>query len=497
MRDKLTVHLFNILLIGLVVFLPTVNAAPGDLDTTFSQDGILSVPIGAQGFGAAQAVAVQADGKIVAAGVKSVGIVGGYEFAVVRSNPDGSLDTSFDGDGIVITPNGEIAYTVAIQPDGKIIVAGHDGNDGDIDFILIRYNANGSLDTSFDGDGIVSTSFYPGNNDFAYTIAIQTDGKIVAAGQTVYAFGGGRGALARYNTDGSLDASFDGDGKLETLSFSPINGVALQTDGKIVAVGSSSNGANMDLALVRLNTNGSFDPSFDGDGTVLTSFLNNDYGNDVTIQADGKIVAAGRGVANNGSNEKAVLARHNTDGSLDTSFEGDGKVITDFNATAYAVEVQTDGKIVMAGGGLVRYNPNGSPDTSYGTGGRALFDNIGFGSLALDSIGRVVVGGRSNDWLFTIARVLGDVSPNANVSVSGRVLRANGNGISYGFISLTDSAGNTRIARTNPFGYYRFSNVPTGTAVISVSSKRYTFANPTQTINLTNSRSDVDFTAIE
>ncbi len=203
-------------------------------------------------------VAVQADRKIVVVGGT------GSDFALARYNADGSLDSSFDGDGKLTTDlggGGDGGADVAVQADGKIVVVG--GSTGG--FALARYNADGSLDPSFDGDGKRTTEF-GGSGGTANGVALQPDGKIVAAGH-----GGAGFALARYNTDGSLDSSFDGDGK-QTTEFAggAAAAVALQGDGKIVAVGRAV-GDGMDFALSRYNADGSLDSSFDGDGKQITA----------------------------------------------------------------------------------------------------------------------------------------------------------------------------------------------------------------------------------
>jgi uncharacterized delta-60 repeat protein len=223
-----------------VVLASPAAAAGGELDTSFDDDGMVTTDFG--GLDEALGVAIQADGKIVAAGRGTA--VG--DFALARYNRDGSLDTSFDGDGKVTTDFGspfDVALGVAIQPDGRIVAAGTAAGD---DFALARYNRDGTLDTSFDGDGKVTTDF--GAMDAALGApAIQPDGKIVAAGYTT---AGGDFALARYNRDGSLDTSFDGDGKVTTDFGSPFDvaaGVAMQPNGRIVAAG----GDGGDFALAR------------------------------------------------------------------------------------------------------------------------------------------------------------------------------------------------------------------------------------------------------
>jgi uncharacterized delta-60 repeat protein len=202
----------------------------------------------------AYSVAIQSDGKIVVAGFERNGI-SNFDFALVRYNTDGSLDTNFDSDGKVTTAIGsgtDSAYSVAIQSDGKIVVAGYSDNGSNDDFALVRYNTDGSLDTNFDSDGKVTTEV-GSSDDYAESVAIQSDGKIVAAG---YSSNGGNNdfALVRYNTDGSLDTSFDSDGKVTTAIGSASDfarSVAIQSDGKIVVAGYSDNGSNADFALVR------------------------------------------------------------------------------------------------------------------------------------------------------------------------------------------------------------------------------------------------------
>ncbi len=275
--------------------------------------------------------------------------------------PSGSLDTSFDGDGKVTTPIGsgdDVANAIAIQGDGKIVVAGYSSNGTNLDFTIVRYNTDGLLDTSFGSGGKVTTDF--GNDDAAYAMAIQGDGKIVVAG---YSSNGTNldFTIVRYNTDGSLDTSFDGDGKVTTDigigSYDFANTIAIQGDGKIVVAGYSSNGSNNDFAIVRYNTDGSLDTSFGSDGKVTTPIgSGDDEAYAIAIQGDGKIVVAG--YSSNGSNNDFAIVRYNADGSLDTSFGTGGKVTTDFggdDAAAYAIAIQGDGKIVVAG-----YSWNGS-----------------------------------------------------------------------------------------------------------------------------------------
>ncbi len=282
-------------------------------------------------------------------------------FAVARYNADGSLDTSFGAGGLVTTQVGTItdwARSVALQADGKIVVAGESNTIYNGDFAVVRYNTNGSLDTTFNGTGKVTTAIYTDWPSAAYGVAIQSDGKIVAAGQTTNGVTYDEDfVLVRYNTDGSLDTSFDGDGKAVT-DMGGVGGndaayaVAIQPNGKILAGGYAYNGSDNDMALARYNSSGSLDTSFGGDGRVITVIgTAAEVIRGLAVQSNGKIIAVGGN--HNGSNMDYALVRYNDDGSLDTSFSGDGittlAIGTDFDA-AFSVVIQpADGKIVVSG----------------------------------------------------------------------------------------------------------------------------------------------------
>ncbi|MGI8849886.1 MAG: hypothetical protein ACR2HT_06930, partial [Pyrinomonadaceae bacterium] len=396
-----------------------VFAGIGDLDPSFGNGGKVVTSFDNR-HSDAYAMAIQSDGKIVVAG----------QSAIVRYNKDGSLDASFGNGGKVATPSGTIFYAVAIQPDGKIVIAGRIVT-SNADFVLIRYNKDSSLDTSFGTGGIVITPI-SSLADIAYAVAIQPDGRIVAAGSSG-PFPSVDFALARYNPDGSLDNSFGTGGKVITNINNSANiayAMALQPDGKVVAAGFSGD-SNRDFALARYNTDGTLDNSFGTGGSVTTSIgSGNDEAYAVAIQSDGRIVAAGY------SFERRfdfALARYNTDGLLDTSFATGGKAITSFGRSggfAYAMAVQSNGKIIVAGRttynngaysefALVRYNPNGSLDSSFGRGGKVT-TVIGNGSsvvraVAIQPDGKIVAAGTiyysQGDGLlgsdFALARYLG------------------------------------------------------------------------------------------
>jgi uncharacterized delta-60 repeat protein len=389
----------------LVGGLPTGSlAAPGQLDPGFDGDGRVSTDFG--GKDAGFAMVVQRDGKIVAAGITTAN--DGGDFALARYRANGTLDPRFDGDGRVTTDFGgdDEVFTLTVQRDGKIVAAGiTPGTNGD-DFALARYNPDGSLDASFDGDGKVTTDF--GGIDQPQGIAVQRDGRIVVAGLS-FGANGGDSVLARYNPNGSLDASFDGDGKVTTDfgGSDELLGLALQRDGKLVAAGDAAPAGDSDSLVARYNTDGSLDASFDGDGKVFTDFGGDEQAFDVALQRDGKIVAAG--LTTTANNSDFAVARYNANGSLDDTFNGDGRVVTDFGGdeVANAVAIQQDGKIVAAGEfdtgtrdfAVARYRANGSLDTSFDGDGRVVTDFGGDdegAALALKGRRKIVVAGQSD-----------------------------------------------------------------------------------------------------
>jgi uncharacterized delta-60 repeat protein len=386
----------TVALVALVaLFAGPALAAPGDLDPSFSGDGKTTIDYG--GDDAANAVAVQPDGKIVLVGRGNANV----DFAITRLNPDGSFDTSFDGDGtagidfggaddaraVALAPDGKIvvagdtsvdfgiaiarlntdgsldasfdpggtdgpgkktfaggdANAVLVAPDGKIVLAGTGGPK--IDFEVVRLNPDGSFDTSFDSDGALGIDF--GSKDHGWGAALQPDGKVVVAGATYDNFDV---AVARSNVDGSLDDTFAGTGK-KTFDYGGGDGagaVALQPDGRIVVAGSG--GPNDDLAVTRLNPDGSFDPSFDSDGTAGIDFGGDDGAGAVVLAPNGKIVVAGIGMGGSGIGAFAV-ARLQPGGASDTTFSFDGKTTVDYGGYDYAaaVALAPDGKLVVAG----------------------------------------------------------------------------------------------------------------------------------------------------
>ncbi len=428
-------------------------AFPGAPDATFGSGfGTVITPIGS-GTDVAYSLALQPDGMIVVAGTCSNGT--DYDFCLARYLANGALDTNFNGVGKVITAIGngnDGAYSVALQPDGKIVVAGSCLNGTTYDFCLARYLASGALDLSFNGTGKVITAIGSGT-DAAYSVALQPDGKIVVAGRcsngTNTDF-----CLARYLASGALDVSLNSTGTVITTIGSGgdvARGVALQPDGKIVVAGYCSNGITYDFCLARYLASGTLDVSFNGSGTAITPIgVGDDYAISLALQPDGKIIVAG--VCSNGANSDFCLARYLANGTFDTSFNSTGKVITPIGSSddyGYSVALQPDDKIVVAGycsnGAnldfcLARYLANGTLDTSFGSTGKVI-TAIGSGtdvanSAALQPDGKIVVAGYcsngSNDD-FCLARY--DGGPNTPKTLTEYIY----NPLNYYFLTSRDT----------------------------------------------------------
>lgn len=386
-----------------------VYAAVPLTEHTLGNGGKVTTAIGS-GADRGKDLAIQADGRIVVAGYAYNGT--NDDFAVVRYNTDGSLDTTFGSNGKVTTDFGydDQGRGVAIQTDGKIVVVGHSGTVGTYYGVwaTARYNNDGSLDTTFGTGGKVTTDI-GSSHDWPSSVVIQSDGKIVVGGSednkvpTDF-------ALARYNSDGSLDTSFGASGIVDTpigTGYDEGNGdLILQTDGKIILTGWAEVSYDQkDFALVRYNSNGSLDTTFDDDGKVTTDLgTKADYAWAAALQIDGKIILAGYTYTGNSTCDIA-MARYSSDGSLDTTFGSNGTVVTHLGSTsesALGIALQTDGKIVLAGysGGdfvVLRYNSDGSLDATFGSGGHVTTD---FGSgddygedVVIQTDGKIVVAG--------------------------------------------------------------------------------------------------------
>ena len=435
------------IILAFVVSGRTVLAVDGDLDPTFGTDGKVLTDFD-RSTDIANAVAIQADGKLVVVGTTyQDNDFSGEDFAVARYNPDGTLDKTFGAGGKVQTdfPGlAAVASSVVVQPDGKIVVAG-----GAFllftfagDFKVARYNPDGSLDTSFGDGGIVTTTFPEGS--YAFDVALQADGKIIAAGTVFVDFNPGESsntdfALARYNPDGTPDATFGNGGQvstdflgLEDDAFS----ILIQLDGKIVAVGSANDPATFyDFAAVRYLSNGTLDTTFGVAGKVHTDFgdQNFDRARSAALQPDGRIVAAGFAISQNGGVQNFAVARYTSNGVLDTSFGADGITQIDFGSccqSANKVLLQPNGEIITIGYAntegpdsdflLARLTSEGSLDPTFGAGGkvRTSFGDLNGGAngAVFQPDGKIVAVGFQATGLelfadFALARYLDGAGP--------------------------------------------------------------------------------------
>jgi uncharacterized delta-60 repeat protein len=332
----------------LVMMSGIMYAAPGDLDTTFNPPNGVVTYDGGSGDDYCFAMAIQSDGKIVVAGRVHDGT--NADLLVLRYNVNGSLDDSFGTNGVV-TYGGKIsAYgiAVAIQSDGKIVVAGHAEAR---EVLVLRYNPDGSPDSSFGTNGVAT--YESGYANYGWAVAIDSDGKIVVAG-AIGTIPDKHVLVLRYNADGALDNSFGANG---VVTYDGGGGddyaeeVAIQSDGKIVVSGDTDNDLDYEVLVLRFNTDGTRDNGFGTNGVVTyDGGSGDDSGLSVAIQSDGKIVVAG--YTDNGLDYDVLVLRFNTDGTRDNGFGTNGVATYDGGSGldhAEPVAIQSDGRIVVGG----------------------------------------------------------------------------------------------------------------------------------------------------
>jgi uncharacterized delta-60 repeat protein len=414
------------------------QATEGDLDPSFGIGGKEMIQTVAQQRDFARTVAIQPDGRIVLGG--ELGDFDSYANSAVlmRLNPNGSLDQSFGSGGKVISTAQRHLGGLVFQPDGKILTAGAlPGTPYGIAFAVSRYNADGSLDQSFGNGGFATIGAQSativvsdGNG-----VALQPDGKIVVVGYASINPGGERFLLARFNPDGTLDQTFGTNGSVFTRFTNGTTRaltVALQPDGKIIAAGYNvADQETRNFALARYNTDGSLDLNFGLEGMVTTNFNLHNFAmaKAIVIQPDGKIIATG-GLTR--LSDGFLLARYGSDGRLDQTFGTGGKVTTTFGSQTHgnggAIVLQADGKILVAGTisrsdplntgydfAVARYNPNGSFDPTFGNNGFTItaFNNHSVATACLlQADGKLVVAGYAGEPGasyddFAVARYLG------------------------------------------------------------------------------------------
>ena len=379
-------------LLFLILFLGTsagIFAADGDLDATFGNGGIVTTDNGSDYEGIYD-LAVQADGKIIAAGASFA--APSLQTVVVRYNADGTIDSTFGSSGKVfieeVFPN-----KLAVQPNGKIVLVGFRRSSSGRNFYVARLNSNGSFDTAFNGTGEIIMDL----SGEANSVKIQSDGKILVGGTIQEKF-----AVFRFNVDGSLDTAFGDAGKVFTplQDSAEVYDLAIQTDGKIVAVGesflleASSQNPQGSFATVRYNPDGSIDTTFNGNGIAFTEFVSNGSSGirrnntprKVLIRPNGKIVVVGTtsSCCVPQPLSQIALIQYNPDGSIDTSFGNAGKTQTGLRGAASSgandAALQSDGKILVAGNSqsniksnlqtlVGRFNSNGSFDETFNVNG--------------------------------------------------------------------------------------------------------------------------------
>lgn len=454
-------------------FANSAFAAAGDLDPTFGVQGrnFVTVFNSQPVFGnhnIAEDIVVQPDGKILVSGSAWI-IPNGDDFVILRFNPDGQLDSTFADNGIFRFAYGPVTDRlngIAIQPDGKIVAAGQgqQGNTPDTAWVVIRLNPNGTFDPTFGTNGIVTTNFFS-SLDEATEVAIQPDGRIVATGWvtqggvnngSTYDF-----AAARYLPNGSLDPSF-GSGGTAFIDFGRgdiAQDSVLQPDGKIVLTGFvavQTSSIHYDFGVARFNADGTIDSTFGNNGRVTTPIGTDldELARSIAIAPGGKLVVTGElynpSDGTNPGHRDVATVRYNPNGSIDTSFDGDGKFVYDSNQGDRSegsddVVVQPDGKILLAAkshlrteavqGGSVSHTelmvmrllPNGGLDSTFDNDGIAMTDFGMFApppsvrtgdrgkAIALQPDGKIVVAGEAvwgnGDYSFCIARFLNDIGP--------------------------------------------------------------------------------------
>lgn len=394
-------------------------AQGGVLDNSFDSDGMLTLDI-SNSNDVMKSMVIQPDGKILVAGYTSDMITD--EFCLLRFNTDGSLDVGFGVSGIVITsfPFTSVASDIALQLDGKIVVAGHTWSGTNNVFALARYHSDGVLDTTFGSSGLVTSSF-PGKGAIARSLKIQSDGKIVAAGH-IYTLetDWDEFALSRFNLDGTLDTTFGSEGQV-TTSFGVstknwINEIQIQNDGRIVAGGFS----NDVFALARYLPNGNLDSTFGESGLKTTFIPGTTQGviNAIVLKSDGSIFAGG--FSTDTLNDFTVV-KYDSLGTLVSSFGVNGILVDQISTENDAIAdmlIQPNGALLAAGSSstsglyqfaLTSYDSTGNIDTTFGTNGVAKtsisssFNQLE--SISLQPDGKILATGFVDDYPYDLAVV--------------------------------------------------------------------------------------------
>ncbi|MFH1829208.1 MAG: delta-60 repeat domain-containing protein [Pseudomonadota bacterium] len=419
----------------------------GTLDPTFGSNGVVVSADTGGGVGGddwGKSITIDESGKILVTGY-SKNNAGDYDMMIWRYNEDGTLDPAFDLDGIVIDNNAaggngnDFGNSIIIDTSGRILVAGdsYGGNQKHYDMAVWRYNANGTPDNSFNGNGIVTHhnaglgNGYDGGN----SITIDSNGKILVAGDSGNLAGNLDMVIWRYNTNGTLDPAFDFDGIVthNALGIGDGWGYSITTDAnnKILVAGKSWNGSDYDMVIWRFNQDGTIDTTFNASGPIKGMVVSHnaaggsgdDAGNSIVIDSNGKILVAGDS-KNNTNNLDMVIWRYNTDGTIDMTFNASGPIkgiVVSHNAAGgnkgdrgFSITIDAEGRILVTGTSISaatsadmviwRYKEDGTPDTDFGSNGIVVNAGAAGGtkedwgnSIITDTKGRILVTGNSKN----------------------------------------------------------------------------------------------------
>ncbi|MFI5170825.1 MAG: hypothetical protein ACHQFW_00455 [Chitinophagales bacterium] len=414
-------HLFSSVSFSIIFLSLAFTQIPWQPDPLFGTDGIVITDF-PDAYDAFFSLAIQPDGKIVAGGVTEYGST--QKYVIARYLTDGTLDNTFNGTGSNVHNIGtdllDVIYSIGLQDDGKIVAAGRSFNLDKPVFSAARYNADGTLDNTFSGDGKLTFDISLGSYGCeANEVVIQPDGKILIGGGAFYgtdlAFGS-----ARFLSDGTPDNSYGGDGIVVTSIFDYAatefgTGLLLLPDGKIIISGATFNTdlSDVDIAMIKYNADGTPDMTFGDDGIAKCNIAA-DYMACSALQEDGKIILAGFVEGFDGSSDQdCAIARFNSDGTPDYSFDGFGWRVIDLSPDYYDiindVAVQEDGKILITGYRTVdfdydlfvlRLNADGSNDSDFGDDGMLIVNesptDIGL-CLAIQTDGKIIAAGNTEN----------------------------------------------------------------------------------------------------
>jgi uncharacterized delta-60 repeat protein len=399
---------------------------PGTLDPSFGTGGKVTSSSGANDYSAVSSVALQQDGKIIATGYTYNSITSAYEMKTVRYNANGTLDNTFGKFGIVTMNIGSVddeGTSVLVQPNGKILVSGYTDNNTNKDFLILRMKTDGSLDSTFGINGIVTKDY--GGQEYSYCMALQSNGKILICGPS------SNGAseyftMLRYNSNGTIDNTFGTSGKTQIQMGAATDDVPysmqIQSDGKIVIGGFSFSTITTltSIAIIRIDSNGTMDNGFGSLGKIISNLnAGGDMVFSIALQPDGKILATGQ---SDRVSTDLLLLRYTSAGLPDSAFGNNGVVYYDHGLKSdqgTSVMIQPDGKILVAGNmdsvttdfALFRYTSTGVLDNSFGTGGIVVtdFSNNDFAyTMLLQPDRKIVLAGQASTADFGLLRYNGD-----------------------------------------------------------------------------------------